>query len=93
MGSNGRWPAWTFEQWAHAAHHRHVDESVLIHNFLKYLRKIRKSVPRWWRQWYVPPRWLLERFGVASAEHVNNVVTKSMDASELLNRGVLLAPF
>ena len=35
----------------------------------------------------------IESFGVASADHVNNVVTKSMDASELLNRGVLLAPF
>ena len=29
---------------------------------------------------------------VASAEYVNNIVTKSIDASELLNRGVLLVP-
>ena len=35
----------------------------------------------------------IEEFGVASAEHVRNVVTKITDTSELLNRGVLLAPF
>ena len=29
---------------------------------------------------------------VASAVHDNNIVTKSIDASELLNRGVLLVP-
>ena len=29
---------------------------------------------------------------VASAEYINNIVTKSIDASELLNRGVLLVP-